>query len=648
MPKADASTTTKASDKPSQWALIQRLLGLVWRYRWNCLGVLGLQILLMIMGLAGLALVGLGVDYIRYVYGLQAAPTALAHVPKPPAWPLHIAPPASWSASQVILAIAGAMLLMAALRAVLNYAYSVSASRLIQGKVVVDVRSDVYDKLQRLSFRFFDENASGSIINRVTGDVQMLRMFVDQVVMQSIIMIVSLAVYLVYMLHIHAGLTFICLITTPLLAILTMRFSKRVQPEYARNRELVDQQVRFISENIQGVQVVKGFFRQAEQIAQFDERNRAVRDQQNSIFSMTSMFTTVISFLTNMNTAILLGYGGWLVIRFEQTQDFDLALRVGLSIGEFLVFSGLLQQFSGQVNAIASVANSMQQSLTGAQRVFAILDAPVEIQSPPDAIKPARIDGGVEFDHVAFAYRDGEPVLHDVSFRVAPGKCVAILGATGAGKSALVSLIPRFYDPQSGCVRLDGTDIRRLDLDLLRRHIGVVFQESFLFSHTVAANIAFGHPSASRAQIERAAHIAAAHHFIMDLPQGYDTVLAEGGNSLSGGQRQRLAIARAILLEPSILILDDPTAAIDPGTEEEILMAMEQAMEGRTTFLITHRLSTLRRADQIIVLSHGRITEQGTHAELMQGAGEYRDMARIQAPDEDVRRLLNLPPGVII
>lgn len=645
MPNAAASDSANTSRQTAQWALVRRLLGLVWRYRWNCLGVLSLQTLMMVLGLAGLTLVGVGVDYIRYQHGLQTATALQAAAPKPPAWPFHLAPPAHWSPSLVILAVALAILLMTGLRGYLSYAYSVAAARLVQGKVVVDLRAAVYEKLQRLSFRFFDEHASGSIINRVTGDVQMLRQFVDQVVMQSIILILTLTIYVTYMFNIDVGLTLACLATTPLMALATIRFSRRVRPAYAMNRELVDAQIRSLAENVQGVQVVKGFYRQAEEIEKFLRGNRHVRDQQNSIFRVVSRFAPTINMLTYCNIATLLGYGGYLVMRYEQHPDLSDALRVGLSIGQFLVFSGLLQQFAGQVNAIAGIANSMQQSLTGAQRVFEILDAPVDIQNAPDAIRPAHLAGAVTFEHVRFAYRPDEPVLEDIALHVPAGQCVAILGATGSGKSTLLSLIPRFYDPDAGCVRIDGIDVRRLDVDTLRRHIGIVFQESFLFSHTVAANIAFGHPTASRAQIERAARIASAHAFIEALPNGYDTVLTEGGNSLSGGQRQRLAIARAILLEPSILILDDPTAAIDSRTEHEILVAMEQAMEGRTTFLITHRLSALRRADLVIVLSGGRIVEQGTHAELMQQQGEYWDMANIQAPDADVRQALDANPG---
>jgi ATP-binding cassette subfamily B protein len=283
----------------------------------------------------------------------------------------------------------------------------------------------------------------------------------------------------------------------------------------------------------------------------------------------------------------------------------------------------------------------VQQSLIGARRVFEILDAPIEVKNAPDALSRPRLDGAVRFENVSFAYAgagwpDGasdEPVLRDINLEVKPGQCVAILGATGAGKSVLMSLIPRFYDVTAGSLLVDGIDVRRLRVDDLRRNIGLVFQDNFLFSNTVAANIAFGHPDATQAQIERAARIAAAHEFILALPKGYETVLGESGNTLSGGQRQRLAIARAVLLEPAILLLDDPTAAIDSETEHEIFEALDRAIAGRTTFIVAHRLSTLRRASFIVVMADGRIVQKGTHEELMRVPGPYLQVADLQLVD---------------
>ena len=607
------------SDRNSNWTLSRRLLGLAWRYRAGCMKVLGIQVVILALGLFGLSFWGLGIDYLRQ----QVVSGA-----KPVHWPFGWQPPVGWSPVTVIIFIGGAILGFAAIRAVLNYHYTIAMNDLTQGGIVVDLRAAVYEKLQRLSFRFFDDNATGAIINRVTGDVQQTRLFVDGVVIQLIIMALSLAVYLTYMLSLHVKLTLACLATTPILWVISSYYSRILQPEYLRNRELVDVMIRKLAEYIQGIQVIKGFAREPEVAGDFEKANRAVRDQQQKIFWRVSIFGPGISFITQINIFIALLYGGSLVIHDE--------FPLGLGL---VVFIGLVQQFSAQVQNLATVNNTALQSLTGARRVFEILDAPVEVQTPvtPAHLPAVRAGRQVRFEHVWFSHIPGEVVLENVDFEVKAGQCVAILGATGAGKSSLMSLLPRFYDPTQGRVLLDGIDLRQLDLDELRRNIGTVFQESFLFSNTIAANIAFGHPEASREQIERAAQVAAAHEFITQMPKGYDTILRETGSNLSGGQRQRLAIARAILLDPPILLLDDPTAAVDPQTENEILEAMSQAMHGRTTFIVAHRLSALRRADFVVVLDGGRVAQIGTHAELLRLPGHYRQIAELQFAEGAVR-----------
>ena len=608
---------------PTDGQLVRRLLHLAWRYRIKCLQVLCLQGILLTLGLAGLSFTGHGIDYIKNVVTARHEGSA-ATVPLN--LPLVPDPPADWSPLAVIAFIAGAILALAGLRAFLNYSYSIALNRLVQRHVVVDLRNELYIKLQRLSFRFFDANTTGSIITRVTGDVQNVRMFLDQVLMQSVIMAVSLTVYLVYMVSLSPGLTIACLATTPVLAVASIVFSRRIQPRYAQSRLLADGLVQRFTESIQGVQVIKAFGREDEDRAAFGEHNDHVRDQQKGIFKRVSIFSPSIGLLTRVNLLILLGYGGTLVIRGE------LPLGAGL-----VVFAGLLEQFSGQVNQLATIVNSTQQSLVASRRVFEILDAPIEVRDAPDARPCPSLRGDIRFEKVGFAYGDPQAgaslVLHDIDLHVPAGARVAILGATGAGKSALMSLVPRFFDPQQGRLLIDGVDVREYRLEDLRRRIGIVFQESFLFSNTIAANLAFGHPEATREQIERAARIARAHDFISALPEGYDTVLGEGGNTLSGGQRQRLAIARALLLEPAILLLDDPTAAIDSRTEHEIFTALEDAVRGRTTFIVAHRVSTLRRADFIIVLENGRIVQKGTHAELLRTPGAYHRVAALQLVD---------------
>lgn len=607
------------SPRRGDLALIGRLIGLAWRYRRRCLQVLGLQLVLLTLGLSGLSLTGLGIDYIRHVLserGVLGEPVAF------PRTSFGLSLPVGWEPMEVILLLAGCILAFALARAWLNYHYTLSINRLVQQQLVVDLRGQLYDKLQRLSFRFFDANTTGSIITRVTGDVQAVRMFVDQVLIQVVIMAVSLTIYIVYMASLSVRLTLACLATTPLLWILSATFSRKIQPRYEHNRNLTERLIQHFAESIQGIQVTKAFGREPEDLAAFERKNDEVLRQQQGIFWRVSLFSPAVGFLTRVNIMVLLGYGGWLVINGE------LPLGTGL-----VVFAGLLEQYSGQVNQVATVVNTVQQSLIGARRVFEVLDAPVEIASAPDAVRRARFKGHVRFEDVSFDYGAENPVLQNIELDVPAGHCVAILGPTGAGKSVLMSLVPRFFDPTRGRVLLDGMDLRRLHLDDLRRNIGVVFQESFLFSNTVAANIAFGHPDATREQVERAARIAAAHDFIMALPEGYDTVLGEGGNSLSGGQRQRLAIARAVLLEPPILLLDDPTAAIDSETEQEIFTALDRAIAGRTTFIVAHRLSTLRRADTILVMERGRIVQRGTHEELIRQPGPYLRVADLQLID---------------
>jgi ATP-binding cassette subfamily B protein len=465
-------------------------------------------------------------------------------------------------------------------------------------------------------------HGSSSIFNRVTGDVQNTRLFVDGVVLQGLNMLLTLAAYFVFMWRIHPGLTIACLSVTLGLWYVTHYYSARLRPAYLRNRELFDDLVQLFSESIRGMQTIKGFAAEAHQIKRFEQGNQQVSSQQKRIFLDLALFTPATQLLSQLSLVILFAYGGWLYVQG----------RIPLGSG-LVVFGGLLQQFNGQVANITTIANSVQQSFTAARRVFEVLDTPSEVENASDAKILSQISGEVAFEHVSFGYHPNTNVLQDVSFRARSGQMIGIFGMTGAGKTSLLSLIPRFYDPQQGCIRVDGHDLRDLDLDAYRRRVGIVYQESFLFSNTVAANIAFGNPHATQEQIEQAARNASAHEFILGLPHGYDTVLGESGVDLSGGQRQRLALARALLLEPPILILDDPTASVDPKTEQEIISALRVAMTGRTAFVVANRLSLLRRADLILVLEKGRLLHSGTHAELVRLPGPYRETASLQLMD---------------
>lgn len=564
---------------------------------------------LVALTLSGLGLTGLGIDYIRSV--IEPGSTT-------PQWPFGMAPPTGWTPMQVILAIAAAVMIAGLLTALLRYFAAIAAARLTQ-RVLLRLRSDVYEKLQQLNFDFYDSGESSSIINRAAGDVSSVRSFVDGVIIKVLSVLLTLIVYLIYMLRVHVPLTLVCLSTTPLLWWGASRFSRIVQPAYRKASELGDAMVRTLVENLQGIHVVKGFAREPEEIARFNQANDAIQDEKESIFRMLSTWQPTIGFLTQVNMLILIGYGGWLVIKGE------MALGSGL-----FVFANLLHEFANQVSQITAVANTIQSSLVSSQRVFEVLDTPIRIVSPPNAVVLPRARGEVAFDEVTFGYKPETPVLRDISFTVKPGECLAITGETGAGKSTLLSLLMRFYDVDQGAVRVDGHDVRSLNLDSLRRNIGIVFQEAFLFSHTVAANIAFGRPDATLDDIERAARIACADRFIDEMPDRYDTVVGEHGANLSGGQRQRLSIARALLLDPPILLFDDATASVDPETEHEIREALDSAMQGRTTLVVSNRLSTLRRADRILILENGQVTAIGHHEDLMHSSPYYRRLSELQ------------------
>jgi len=592
---------------------------------------------LLLLGIAGLKLLGLVIDVIR-----QALDPSLP----PPVYPFGWHPPATWSALRIVAAVAVAIIVLATLRAVLTYSYNMITARLTQGEIVPTLRAQLYAKLQRLSFSFFDVHGSNSIFNRVTGDVQNTRLFVDGVLLQGVNMILTLAAYAFFMWRIHPALTLACLSVSLPLWWLAQFYSARLRPGYLRNRELSDHMILLFSESVRGMQTVKGFAAEAHQVRRFESANDDVSSQQRKIFWDLSIFTPGTQLLSQLSLVILFAYGGWLYVQGK--------IPLG---GGLVVFAGLLQQFTGQVATISTLANSVQQSLAAARRVYEVLDTPVEVQSRPNAIMPARLTGQITFEKVTFGYnalaasrRLGKleentpdlptgcpphvsPVLSEISFTAKSGQVVGIFGMTGAGKSSLLGLIPRFYDPGQGRILADGQDLRDLDLDAFRRQIGIVYQESFLFSNTVAANIAFGHPQATMEQIERAARIASAHDFILALPHGYETVLGEAGVDLSGGQRQRLALARALILQPPILILDDPTASVDAKTENEIVSALCSAMTGRTAFVVSSRLSLLRRADLILVLENGRLTQSGTHEELVHQPGPYHETALLQIMD---------------
>ncbi|MCA9047864.1 MAG: ABC transporter ATP-binding protein [Planctomycetaceae bacterium] len=602
------SSTTSSS------RLLLRLLRITLEYRRPALVVVFLQTLLVVLGLSTLGLTGMGIDFLRStVAGSRPDSLQLSG--------MRIPVPEGWSPLQVIVALSLSILVVAAVTAWLKYLSAMASASLSQ-LILIRMRTAIYDKLQRLSFHFYDAGESSSIINRAAGDANAVRNFMDGVVIKVLTVSLTLAVYLYYMVCVHPRLTLVCLAGTPLLWIGAAVFSRVVQPAYRRAGELGDVMIRTLVENLQGIHVVKGFAREDDQADRFRIANENIRQQKESIFFKVSVFQPAMGLLTQINMLILIGYGGNLVIRGE------LALGTGL-----FVFANLLQEFANQVGQITNIVNSIQTSLTSAERVFEVLDAPIRITSSPDAVRLPHPCGHITLKNVSFGYVPDTPVLQDVSLEVQPGECIGITGPTGSGKTTLLSLLMRFYDADSGCVLLDSMDVRELDIDDVRRCMGIVFQDSFLFSNTVAANIAFGDPTADIDRVHRAAELASADEFIREMPEGYHSMVGEHGSNLSGGQRQRLALARAMLGNPTVLLLDDATASVDPETEHEIREAMLTAVRGRTTIIVSNRLSTLQRTDRIIVLENGRISAKGTHDELLNQCEYYRRLHELQFAD---------------
>ena len=613
---------SKARPKLSSKKLLRRLLRLALEYRGPCTAVVLMQIALVALSLSTLGMTGLGIDYLSSQV-LKGSPAIR--------WPFRLQPPASWSSLQVIAALSGMILIVAVLTAALKYLAAVASSALSQ-EVLVRIRTDVYSKLQQLSFNFYDAGESSSIINRAAGDASNVRNFIDGVIIKVLTVFLTLTVYLIYMFKMHVWLTIACLASTPLIWVGAVLFSKLVQPGYRHASELGDVMIRTLVENLQGIQVVKGFARETEQADRFQQATDNIRDLKESIFFRISTFQPIIGLLTQINMLVLIGYGGMLVIQGE------LALGAGL-----FVFANLLHEFANQVSQITNIANSIQTSLASAERVFEVLDEPIQIATSPDARRLTSVSNSIEFDNVSFGYKPDRMILRDISLRINTGECVGITGPTGSGKTTLLSLLKRFYDVSSGSIRLDGVDLRSLNLDDVRRSMGIVFQDSFLFSNTVAANIAFGVPDATLEDVSAAAKIAAADEFIRELADKYDSMVGEHGSNLSGGQRQRLALARAIVTNPSVLLLDDATASVDPETEHEIREAMLAAMRERTTIVVSNRLSTLRQTDRIVVLQDGTISAVGTHEHLLKSCKYYRELAELQGFSNAERQSISLP-----
>jgi ATP-binding cassette subfamily B protein len=512
------------------------------------------------------------------------------------------------------LVLLGLGLLIAALSFAQRY-----LSEWVAAHIGYDLRNRMYDHLQHLSFTYHDHAQTGQLISRCIEDVRAIQGFAAG----SIIELVQLAFMTV-------GVVTLLVLANPLLAVIallplvpmammTTAFGGRVtQLFYAVDNALGDLSAR-LQENVSGVQVVRAFAREPYEIARFDESNRAYFRARLKVIGEWSRVMPTTNLLIVMGTILILWFGGQMVMAGTMT------------VGELVAFNAYLMMLSAPVQQLAWLVNAAGEASAGAQRVFEVLETQPDIRNPEQPFAPSEIRGAVEFRNVSLLYQDEKKEsLSGINLRVEPNQMVALIGPTGSGKTSLVNLIPRFYDASEGQVLVDGVDVRQFDLATLRRSIGIVLQTSLLFSDTIRENIAYGRPDASMEEIIAAAKAAQAHDFIMNLPNGYETIVGERGVTLSGGQRQRVAIARALLMNPRILILDDSTSSVDTQTEQALQAALRTLMQGRTTFVIAHRLSTVRNADLIIVMDHGRIVQRGTHESLLAEGGLYRDIYNLQ------------------
>ncbi len=494
--------------------------------------------------------------------------------------------------------------------------------------IAYDVRNQVYDRVQTLPFAYHNRAETGSLITRAISDVdEMQRYFAYGLIDGLNTLILFIGVALVMLLA-NPLLAIIALLPLIPLAYFSRNFAMQVGPMWNGIMERIGKMSNQLQESVIGAQVVRAFARERYEIERFAEQNSTLYDQQISLVNRWAVYLPLSAFIATLSTGLVLFFGGLL----EQQGVGNVTVGLVVSFNAYVLLLGQPLRFLGFVILLTT------QAITSSKRVFEILDAPVTIQSKPDALALELMQGVVRFAAVSFDFRDegsqGD-VLKDITLEAHPGQVVALLGPTGSGKSTLVNLIPRFFDVTSGQVTIDGHDVRDLDLYHLRRQVGVVLQNPILFSATIAENIAYGRPDAPQAEIEAAAKAANAHDFILEFPEGYNTRIGERGVTLSGGQRQRVAIARALLIDPRILILDDSTSSVDTRTEFLIQQALARLMQGRTTFVIAQRLSTVQNADQILVLKDGGIIERGTHHALIAAGGLYAEIYRLQLADQE-------------
>ncbi len=493
------------------------------------------------------------------------------------------------------------------------------ASQILSQDIAFDLRNDLFAKIQHLSFSYHDRNRTGQLMIRATDDVERLRLFLGQGLLMALQALLLLTGSLAILFFTNPKLTLVILPILPIALVIFMIFGRIAQPLFREAQQRLGKVNNILQENLVGLQVIKAFATEPREEERFEESINSLLDQRVRIIRIFSFLFPFVFLVANLGQAAIIYFGGVQIIEGTMT------------LGEWQKFSLYLVYVFIPMAQLGFIISLMAQASASSERIFEILDARNDVENKPDAIELGDVQGMVEFNKVTFRYfSSSEPVLDEIVFKAEPGQTVALLGHTGSGKTTIINLIPRFYDVSAGQILVDGHDVRDVTLESLRRKIGIVLQETTLFSGTIRENIAFGRPDALNEDITSVAKAAAAHDFIMEFPDGYDTVVGDRGSTLSGGQKQRVAIARALLMDPHILILDDSTSSVDLTTEYQIQKALDKLMEGRTSFVIAQRISTVLNADQIIILDQGKIVAQGNHEELLENSALYAEIYHSQ------------------
>ena len=518
--------------------------------------------------------------------------------------------------SGILIYILGIMVFITVLKSVIRYTYQMVFEHVSQN-VIFEIRQQMYEKLQELDLDYYNRTRTGDIMARMTGDMDAIRHFIAWV-MYNIFENVTMFVFAIgTMFVINSQFTIFMFLLTPLVAYCAYKMTVKCNPIFYDIRERFSKLNTVVQENISGNRVVKAFAKEKYEISKFEERNKEYMDSNMDLAKVIQKYMPMLNALSNMFSVIMILVGGILIINEK------------LTMGELVIFNGLIWAINNPVNMVGWLINDVQRFLAASKKMRMLLGEQTKVANPKNGIKPSKIKGEIEFRNVNFEYGD-EQVLKNVNFHVRPGQRIAIFGQTGSGKSTIINLIERFYDAQSGEVLIDGVDIKKYDLHALRRNISISMQDVFLFSNTIEDNIRYGIPDIDNSKISWAAEMSDADNFINKLADSYETIVGERGVGLSGGQKQRITLARSIIKDPSILILDDTTSALDVETEAAIQRNLKSIYKGKTTFIIAHRISSIKNSDLILVLDNGEIIESGTHEELINAHGHYYDVYKEQ------------------